>query len=300
LSIALGFDVGGSTIRGGLVASSDDGFEVLDAISRPLTAESKSPEAVAKAIAETARTLVAKSPAPVTHLGLGIAAQLTRDARVALNAPNLGWRDVQIAGLIEVALPELDVRIANDLDAILTGEVAAGAGQGCRDVVAIYPGTGVGGSVMVSGEIVRGARGVAGEIGHAKVGSGLSCGCGDTGCLETIAGGAFIERTWFERHGDKLRPDEIDARYRAGHPTAVTLWHEVGEVLARAASTAVAFLNPELVLFGGGVMERAPGLFEWLQSEIPARSPGVAAEGLRVEMGALGASAGIIGAAALR
>jgi glucokinase len=310
---AVGFDVGGSTVRAGLVElGGAEAWRLVAERREPLEAAGKAPAALVATIARLARELAglgAEPAGPPPPVGVGLCAQLTADARRAVNAPNLGWRDVEVAALLEAALPRVRVRLDNDLNAILLGEQAFGAARGCRDVVAVFPGTGIGGAVMVDGRLVRGAHGFAGEVGHVWSGGAMACGCGQVGCAETRAGGTYIEArvaadqvvgrapAGLRADSGPVRASDVDAAYRQGEPYAVALWGEVVDVLAGLAATGAALLDPEMILLGGGVVTHCPGLTAALRAEIGRRAPAAIAARLRIELAALGWRAGVLGAA---
>jgi glucokinase len=287
-----------------------DGYEILERVHEPLSEADKSPEAVTDAVGRIVDRL-RSAGSSVAGVGVGLCAQLTDSGRRVVNSPNLHWRDVPIADLLEARITDLPIRIDNDLNAILLGEQLCGAARGCRDVVALYPGTGIGGAVMVDGRVVHGAGGFAGEVGHVIFEGELPCGCGRTGCAETIAGGHYIQsRVAADRASGLLagsslpergpiRPDEVDRAALAGDGYALELWGDVATELSRIAAVAVALLNPELILLGGGVLRRCPALMDLTDREIRRRSPGVSAEALRIELGQLDEDAGLVGSAAL-
>lgn len=313
MRVSVGFDIGGSTIRAGLVALEGERWRVVDQRRELLSGRAKEPDLVVDAIVRIFEHMAdaAGSDVRARHLGIGLCGQMTCGGRYVPNAPNLGWRDVKVADLLERALPGVTIRLDNDLNAILLGEQRFGAARGCGHVVAVYPGTGIGGAVMIDGHIVHGAAGFAGEIGHIFARGEIPCGCGQKGCVETIAGGRYIEdrvaadraegRLSSERFRgiERIRVDDVDRAYSAGDPYATALWDEVSAELVRLAATAVALLNPEMVLLGGGVIAHAPALAARLISEIPRCSPAVSGADLKVAVNELGEQAGILGAAVL-
>lgn len=308
--LAIGFDIGGSTVRAGLIRFSGDAYEILEQRRENFGGDDKAPHQLVRRIASMAAQLRpldrGESSIPI---GIGLCAQLTAGGEHVVNSPNLYWRDVPFGCLIREAVKDTTIRITNDLNAILVGEHGFGAARGFDNVVAIYPGTGIGGALLVDGSLVEGARGFAGEIGHVKVGSGIPCGCGGVGCLETVAGGFYIERRVASDRQDgrldlayynpdqPIRVDAIDRAYADGEPYARELWAEVADALASATAVLVGFLNPELILLGGGVLDRCPNLFEILRTAVTARSPGVCGDGLAVCLGNLGWLGGVLGAA---
>ena len=308
--LAIGFDIGGSTVRAGLIRFSADTYEILEQHKESFGRDDKAPGQLVRRIASMAAQLRPQNggQAPIP-IGIGLCAQLTVGGEHVVNSPNLYWRDVAFGTMIRGAIAHAEIRITNDLNAILIGEHAFGAAKGLNNVVAIYPGTGIGGALLVDGALVEGAFGFAGEIGHVKVGGGISCGCGGVGCLETIAGGYYIEqrvaadrkkgllsREYYELDAP-VRVDAIDRAFADGDPYAQELWTEVTAALAYAAAILAGFLNPELVLLGGGVLDRCPNLLENLKTAIPARCPRVCGDGLAVRLGDLGWLGGVLGAA---
>ena len=309
--IGIGFDIGGSTIRGGLVSSRGGAYEFVAEKRRHLSPEDRAPAALAELIRCWVDELKSHADTARIPVGVAICAQLTDGGRHVVNSPNLSWRDVPLGELLERALPRTRLRVTNDLNAILLGEHRFGAARGRRDVIAVYPGTGVGGALIVNGRLVEGAKGFAGEIGHITIESQVLCGCGKTGCLETVAGGKYIESRiekdrasgllegWTGDEPGPLRPDAVDRAYAEGVPYALSLWDSVSEELSQAIGSLVAFLNPELVLMGGGVIERCPNLYGLIVRKSLAKAPEVSRAGLEFTMGTLGWQAGVLGAAAL-
>ena len=308
--LAIGFDIGGSTVRAGLIAFAGDSYEILEQRKESFSGDDKKPSQLVQRISSIAAELQAlhESSTPVP-IGIGLCAQLTDGGEYVVNSPNLHWRDVPFGPMMREAAGGGPVRVTNDLNAILVGEHAFGSAAGIGNVVAIYPGTGIGGALLVNGSLVDGAQGFAGEIGHVKVGSGIHCGCGGIGCLETVAGGFYIEQRISAADLDGLlvgpaygfarpiRTDAIDRAFAKGDPYAMELWSDVIEALAGAAAVLVGFLNPELVLLGGGVLDHCPNLVERLSERIRELSPEVCGEKLAVSLGRLGWLAGVLGAA---
>jgi glucokinase len=308
----IAFDIGGSTVRAGRVVVEGDVFTVEERRHALLSPADKTPEALLERIVGLVVELSGAPDAASVGdaVGLGIPGGMTPDGQIVANAPNLGWRNVPFGRMVAAQLPGTRVRCDNDLNAILLGEQRFGVARGCRHVVALYPGTGIGGAVMVDGRLVRGMGGFAGEIGHIDMNSGVRCGCGEIGCAETIAGGFYIEARVAEERARgglpsrpeglaRLRVDDVDEAFGAGEPFAQALWGEVLEVLSGLGATACAFLNPEMVVLGGGVMTHAPRLRAALAEAIVQRAPVVCRAGLRVELGTLGVDAGLLGATAL-
>lgn len=304
-----GFDVGGTNVR----------VALFDAMWRPHTVEKASvrahtsPNALAMLMAQMLHEMLAAhsfSPAVLSGVGVGIAAQLSSDGRTVCNAPNLGWRDLHFADILEehVQTPTL---LVNDLNAILYGEhQPSGAVYGCKNVLAIYVGTGVGGAILIDGQLAHGAGGYAGEIGHSKVVSqGRLCGCGERGCVEAYAGGIHLEAQVLEAsktYGIDGLVDE-DARilldvadaYATTHPAIDVIWTQATDYLALIAANACTLLNPNALLLGGGVLQHCPNFRQLLEKKLDALTLKVARADLTICTPKLYDHAGMLGAAKL-
>lgn len=309
MGLLLGADVGGTHLRLGLFEA--EAWRLRWQGKRRWRSGEDSPESLAAALRAAMDEASAATGVHTANLplGMGLAAQLSPDGRQVVNGPNLGWRDVAVAERVERALgrDEGSLVVCNDLAAIVMGELAAGAAVGVRHLVALYAGTGVGGAAVVDGRLVRGAGGTAGEVGHMKLpgASGL-CGCGELGCVESVAGGASLGRRLAglrfatDVEGElPSDPARLERAAEAGDAAAVAMAAEVVEALAYAASGLCTFLNPEVLLVGGGLFERAPSLAARFEARTLAQTLAVARGRLVVRHGALGDEAGLLGAAHL-
>ncbi len=296
---AIGVDLGGSHLRVARCAPDGtvEGAPTKDAIA------GRSFEDITAVLAHRVQAL---GDGPV---GVACAAMLSPDGTVVKNAPNLGWRDLPVAARWRAALGR-DVALLNDVDAICLGEATAGAGRGHDDVLCVMWGSGLGTGAVCGGRLLRGAQGVAMELGHVLVEpGGRTCGCGRQGCLEAYVGGHALEaRVQDDLDAGRVpaplrgavgsRPwivplIEAAAEDRVGY--AASLWDEVAARVGLAVAHAVTLLNPGVLLLGGGVLDHAPSLGRRLATVLdevvhpPARCARRAP--------ALGDRAGIIGAA---
>jgi len=250
-------------------------------------------------------------------VGVGIAAMLCdRDGTVA-NSPHLRWRDVPFGKLLARRLgPRFSVGVYNDVNAIVYGESAAGAARGCRDVLGVYVGTGIGGGLIVNGALVEGTTNCAAEIGHTKVrwdDKAEPCACGSRGCIEAYCGGSYLQRRIAKELGAGARSSavhiagglehvnisHVDRAAGDGDDWALGLWTELAPLLAVTLGNAVALLNPDTLVLGGGVLSRTPTLYELVVTTmmVAGNSPSLAP--LRIVEAELGDDAGIVGAAHL-
>lgn len=152
------------------------------------------------------------------------------------------------------------VRIANDADCLALSETVDGAAAGAGSVFAVILGTGVGAGITVGGKILSGPNGIAGEWGHNPLPDHLhqsapvrTCYCGRQNCLETFLSGPGLQQSWLEKAGTPLSGPEIVVRYQAGDPLAAEILDTYFERLAGALSVVVNILDPEFIVFGGGL-----------------------------------------------
>lgn len=291
--LALGVDIGGTNARAAVVERASG--RVVASAKQSWT--ERSPEAV---VAEVAKLLgqVAEGHA-LDGVGVGVGFAGMLHGPVVVNAPNLGWRDVDFGGALSRAVRR-PVRLVNDLSAAAWGEKSAGAARDAQHVFTVFVGTGVGGAVITDGRLLDGATGVAGEFGHIKVvlDGGRPCGCGDAGCLEAYVGGARLT-AWMQEEGLAGTPSDLELRAQAGHATARRLYDFAVGHLALAIANQVTVLNPEVLVLGGGVLSRCPGMQARVREVVTQRA-GVAARGaVRVELAQLGDDSGLVGAALL-
>jgi glucokinase len=229
------------------------------------------------------------------------------------------WRYLQglrLAAFVESLLPPgALVRADNDAKAALAGEVQWGAARGCRQVILLTLGTGVGGAILAGGRILRGAGDVAGHLGHLTVEpDGPLCICGNRGCLETYFSARAMEsEAWSLTHRGILspmcnllrdRPEALCTKLifdmaAQGDSVAQDLLSRRITVLAGALAGLVHSLDPEVVILTGSIAEAGPALFEPLQQEVDRRVHGLLQRSVPLLAPGLRDTSGIAGAAAL-
>jgi glucokinase len=308
----IGIDLGGTQLRAAAFAG-DSHAPV--AVHRELVGERRDVDSIVERVASVIEQLAGDASTEPVPVGVGIAAMLRDRVGTVANSPHLRWRDVAFGRALARRLgPRFALGVYNDVNAIVWGEAIAGAARGCRDVLGVYVGTGIGAGVIVDGRLVHGASQCAGELGHIKVRWGddaVPCACGQRGCLEAYLGGSYLERRIRSELARGARSSlraldvgsvhaaDVDAAAAEGDEWALALWGELAPLAAVALGGALAVLNPERLVLGGGVLARCPVLREHVIASLTIATPAAALEPLTIAVTELGDDAGLVGAAAL-
>jgi glucokinase len=309
MGLAVGIDIGGTKIAGGVV---DERGKIL------ATARRESPATDTDAIERDVEDLVAELRADhdVVAVGVGAAGFVDSKRSTVLFAPNLAWRDEPLRSDLEKRI-DLPVVVENDANAAAWGEFTFGAGEDVQDTLLVTVGTGVGGGIVLNGQLHRGAFGVAAEIGHMRVvPDGRICGCGNRGCWEQYASGSalvrdtkeqarqgsLIARSLVDRAGgvDEITGPLITEAARDGDSFAQEQLASLGKWLGEGIASLTAVLDPAVVVIGGGVSEAGELLLEPVRAHFKANLTGRHYRPeLEVRAALLGNKAGMIGAADL-
>ncbi|NUK04566.1 ROK family protein [Streptomyces lunaelactis] len=295
----IALDVGGTGMKAALVGV--DGTLLHEA--RRATGRERGADAVVESILDFAGELRAHG---TEHLGesavaAGVAVPGIVDSEngIAVYAANLGWRDVPLRARLAERLGGVPVALGHDVRTGGLAEGRIGAGQGADRFLFVPLGTGIAGAIGIAGSIEAGAHGYAGEIGHIVVRpDGPDCGCGQRGCLETLASAAAVTRAWAEAGGD---PDADAAdcakAVESGDERAVRVWLDAIDALAAGLVTALTLLDPGTLIIGGGLAEAGETLFTPLRAAVEER---VTFQKLpAIVPAALGDTAGCLGAGLL-
>lgn len=260
---AFGVDVGGTTCKIGFFETSGmliDKWEIK-------TNTENNGASILSDVAQAVDNKLAQegiSKDDVQGIGLGVPGPVRSDGVVNC-CVNLGWSEVNAAEELG-SLTGLDVKVGNDANVAALGEMWQGGAKGCKDVVVVTLGTGVGGGVIVNGKVVAGFNGAGGEIGHITVSDDEieACNCGQYGCLEQYTSATGIVRvtkrklakssddTSLRQLKNITAKDVFDAA-KAGDAIALGLVDEVCEILGAALSNIACVVNPEIIVIGGGV-----------------------------------------------
>lgn len=310
MTLACGVDVGGTKIAGGVI---DEEGTVLE----ELTVESPATdaEAIEEAIAGLVKQLSARHD--ISAVGVGAAGYIDKSRAVVMFAPNIAWRNVDLKAELEARV-DLPVVIENDANAAAWGEFRFGAGHDVDDLLLVTVGTGVGGGVVLDGELFRGAFGVGAEIGHMRVvPDGILCGCGNHGCFEqygsgsalvrearvAAGGGSLLARGLLDRAGgdpQEITGPLITEAAREGDRFAIEQFAVLGRWLGEGIASLTAILDPAVVVIGGGVSEAGELLLAPTRAAFASQLTGRGHRpSLEIRKARLGNRAGLIGAADL-
>lgn len=243
----LGIDVGGTKVLAGAV---DDGGRVLRTVRLSSRVPDGDVAALEDVLTEAVEALAADGP--VAGVGLAAAGFVDASADVVAFAPHLPWRDDPVRPRL-AARWGVPVALDNDATCAVWAEVEHGVLVGVDQAVVVTVGTGIGGGLLLDGRVVRGAGGMAGEFGHARVvPDGRACPCGLRGCWERYASGSALVHAAGPTFTDG--PAVTDAA-RAGDPTALAAFEEVGTWLGVGLANLVAAYDPGVVVLGGGAAQ---------------------------------------------
>ncbi|AWT41723.1 MULTISPECIES: ROK family transcriptional regulator [Streptomyces] len=257
------------------------------------TNRGRSPEPVAGELTDLVRQVVAEAEQEgLWPAGLAVAVPglVARDARTVVRAPNLDWHDTDLGALLPADLP-----LIVDNEANFGGLAELWLGEGTpRDFLHVSAEIGIGAAVVVDGQLLRGTRGFAGELGHVPVRpDGPECACGGRGCLEQYAGEeAVLRAAGLASAEDRVA---VLADHAAeGDETVRRALREAGEALGIALTGAVNLLDPESVVLGGALAGVGPWLLPSLRAELARRTAGPACP---VSVSRLGSEGPLLGAA---
>ena len=280
----LGLDLGGTNIKRVVL----DGDEIVERDSEP----TRSDEGVGAVLNRLAA--LAREAGPVASVGVALPGLFDTEGRAVL-LPNLhgDWVGRPIADPLADALGR-PVRLINDGHAFALAEARIGAARGAEDVLCIVCGTGIGGGLVIGGRLHLGVEDRAGEVGHhTVVEDGPLCGCGNHGCLETLAGARAIAAA-----AQQPSFDDVVAAARRGDERARDAIRRAAAYMGIAIANLTIFITPGRVVVGGGVAEAGELLLDPLRAEVERRAGRVAPlHAIEIVAATLGADAGAVGAA---
>jgi glucokinase len=303
-------DLGGTNLR---AANIDCQGRILERV-RNSTPQSNKPEEVISLVAAVVRECEAAAGnrgARIRSVSVVVPGTVHIETGLVVNAPNLSsLQGYKLGPALESALNR-SVLLENDANAAALGEMWQGAARGNQTIICLTLGTGVGGGIILAGELWRGADGTAGELGHITVEpfGGVPCKCGNTGCLEVYASATAIVRMAQEglaHHVDSslhsivsgdLTSEKVWRAAIAGDTLALEVFHKAGVYLGVAMANYINIFNPEMIVVGGGVSAAWKILAQPAREEVLRRAFRVPALRCRIVPAECGDDAGLIGAA---
>jgi glucokinase len=309
---AIGVDIGGTKIAIGVV---DEEGRILAQVRADTDPDDVA--GIDQAIAAVCNELAATYE--VGAIGVAAAGFVSSDRSTMAFAPNIAWRDYPLgAKIAELVKLDVPVVVENDANAAGWAEFQFGAARDAHDMLMLTIGTGLGGAVVVNGELVRGRWGVAAEVGHMRVvPGGHYCGCGHEGCWEQYASGSALVRDakaavvalphkaarLLELAGGdrrKLKGPHVTQAAQEGDELAIELVAKLGRWIGEGAASVAALLDPELIVVGGGVAAAGDLLLLPARAGFEAQLSALGHRPVaRIELADQGNEAGIIGAADL-
>jgi len=297
-SYSIGVDLGGTNLR---VAAIDTEGHVLDRVSIPAIYEA-GPERVVNDIVNVIHEVRSRVASDGLHgVGIGVPGFIDIDAGIVVGAANLpGFTGFPVRDEIQRHLGT-KIILENDANAAALGEMWKGAGKDVKDLILLTLGTGIGGGIIINGQVLHGFLGMAGEFGHMTVfPDGNPCGCGNCGCLEKHASATAIAAMGRMMHfGRDTTSATVFELAQGGNERAKLVFESMGRALGVAIASLINVFNFPLYLLSGGPLPAwdlfSPSMF----NEIRKRSFTFGRTGTRVEKALLGADAGLFGAAYL-
>jgi len=274
------------------------------------------PEAVLERIASVLKDMASAAEHRPTGLGIGLPGLVDRANGSTVFLPNLAtqWRNVPVGEILNSRLG-YPVHVLNDVRTATLGELTYGAGTNTGSLVFFSVGTGIGGGVVLDGKLRLGPLGAAGELGHMTIlPDGPLCGCGNRGCLESVASGPAItaEGVRLLRSGlapklhdlvggrsEYVTPKEMKEAAETGDHSVEVALKRAANYLGIAVSNVIVTLHPELIVLGGGVSALGSILVDTVKATVRERVTMFPVDGIRIEQSALGDKAGVYGAIAL-
>jgi len=307
---SIGIDLGGTKILSGLVDLETG--EVLEHVKKKTK---KGSENIVKKITESIEELLEKNKLhSIDSAGIGSAGQIDRKNGVITGAPNLDCYNLHIKDILQKRF-NIPVFVGNDVETAAISEQKFGAGKGCDDFVCIFAGTGIGSAIVKNGKIITGATGTAGEIGHMTVDlNGKQCACGARGCLEAYASRPAIERRIENalKEGKKsciteyMGPEKtitssiIKKSIERNDELVIQCVTEASEYLSGGIASVINFINPELIILGGGLTDAVDYFYQETIKKARAKSLPVPGGKIKFKKAGLGDYSGVIGAAFLK
>jgi len=311
--LILGIDLGGTKILSSVI---NPGGEMLSR-DHSVTPAAEGPKGVIQAILASAeRSLEGASVGidRVSAIGVGAPGLSDTEAGILFTSPNLpGWKDVPLRDILQEKLKKRAFLI-NDGNAAALGEYYFGAAKGVAHFIYVTISTGIGGGIVVDGKVLKGFKGMAGEIGHMTIADdGPPCRCGNRGCWEALASGTALAKETRRRietgadttilslaggEIDQVTAHTVQSAAEKGDPLANQLILRTAHYFGVGVANLINIFNPEMIVIGGGLSNMGERLFKPAHKEVEERAFNRAYRTVRFVRAALGRNSGVLGAAA--
>jgi len=307
----LGIDIGATSID---VAVTDGELRVLSHETEPVDVRQGPEVVIGRALEMVGKLRAADTAGGLAGAGAGVPGPVSFAEGIPVSPPIMpGWNHfpVREAFASELGCPVL---VDNDVNIMALGEKHAGIARSVDDFLFVKIGTGIGCGIVVGGEVYRGVSGSAGDIGHIRVDdAGPMCLCGNTGCLEAFFGGSALARDALAAARSERSPElaallartgtltaaDVAAAAAAGDPVSVRMIREGGRRVGQVLAGLVSFVNPGLIVIGGGVAGIGHSLLAEIRGVVYRRSLPLATGNMPIVLSELGDEAGVVGAARL-
>jgi glucokinase len=311
--LVIGVDIGGTKLVAGIIDARDGDVRVYGRVQRRAPSESQA--AVLDALIDAVQEVRAGAAGEIAAVGFGIPSLIDRARGVAVTAVNLPLVDVRFESVMAERL-DIPVYVDNDANVAMLAEHRFGAAQGAEHAAMLTIGTGIGGGLLLNGEIYRGSIGSAAELGHMVIDQdGPRCqgNCPNHGCLEAMASGtalarealalalAFPHSALGQAHaaGREISGPLVTELAHDGDTAAIDALTLIGERLGVGIANLVNIFNPEFVVIGGGVIAAGELLLEPARRVVAERALSPSKDVVQIVRARFGAESGMVGAAAL-
>ena len=313
MGYAIGIDLGGTKVLSALI--NKETGEVVSSAKKK-TKKDKGPTRIIEKIIESIQEVMDSSYVPKTQIesiGVGAAGQVDRENGILLSAPNLDCFNLELKKILEKEF-SIPTFVGNDVEIATLGEIKFGAGKGCKNLVCVFVGTGVGSGIVLNGKLYTGSTGTAGEIGHIVVDyGGRQCGCGAMGCLEAYASRLAIEKRItgalkkgrnsvildYLEDGKPISSSMIKKSLEQGDELVTQALDEASEYLSAGLASVINFINPELIILGGGLIDAIDYFYNKTILKAHVKALPIPASKIQFKKAQLGDFSGVIGAAFL-
>jgi glucokinase len=293
----IAIDLGGTNLKLALV---DLKYKIRDKLVLSTQRFSKK-ESLILAISSSVKKLIENNcltRSNILGVGLGLPGPIDVYKGIVHFFPNIpGWKEVNLRHILKRRL-RLPVFLDNDANLMSLAEYKFGAAKGSRYALCITLGTGVGGGIIIEGNIYRGADNATGEIGHLPINEkGPRCNCGGRGCLETYIGNNSIKNKAKKLFKRNISLEELSTLAKKKNKQALAIWSDVAAKLGIALVGLTNLFNPDCIVIGGGVANAGRILFDKVKEVVKRQAMTVQGRHVKILKAKLGNDAGLIGAA---